>query len=78
MKDPVFYQLELRKVENVMEHVYGPGAKGMTLEERLPNNAACPDCGENVWHLYANESPEVREGGKPYIYCQNCGYRTHL
>lgn len=78
MKTPVFYQLELKKVENVMEHVYGEKAKLMTLEERLPNNGACEECGENVWHLLPKESASVREGGKPYIACQNCGNVTHL
>ena len=76
--EPVFYELIPRKLFNVMEHVYGPGAKGMTLEERLPNKGACEDCGRREWILFPKISSAVRDGGKQYIECIHCGFHTHL
>jgi Zn ribbon nucleic-acid-binding protein len=40
--------------------------------------AKCPDCSNNEWFLLPDDSVAVREGGKPYIECLNCGYHTHL
>lgn len=76
--EPKFYQLVLKPIPNVMEFVYGNTAKLLTLEERLPNNGSCPECGKNVWYLLPNTGAAVREGGKPYIECENCGNVTHL
>ena len=82
MSKPKFYQAELKEVKgNVLDHVY-PHLKGdqqLTLEERLgSSNAECPDCGDNEWILLPEESAAVREGGKPYCECKNCGLTTHL
>ena len=53
--------------------------KGVLVDERLGNlNGECPECSHNEWWLYPEESVEVREGGKPYCECINCGYITHL
>lgn len=78
MAKPVFYQLVPKYIPNVMVHVYGATAKHFTLEERLPNNGACPNCGKNEWFLLPTEGVAVREGGKAYIECINCGETTHL
>ena len=61
-----------------------------TMEERL-GDAECPNCPEETkeyghekvekytrWMLFPEEHPSVREGGKPYIQCLDCGYKTHL
>lgn len=90
MNKPIFYQTELIEVKgNVLELVH-PKAfrkeKGflvrehpMTMTERMGNEeASCPECGENKWWLYPKESVAVRQGGKQYIECLNCGYQTHL
>ena len=77
---PKFYQAVLVKVEgSVLDKVY-PFHKGqMTLTERMGSEEAkCPDCSNNEWFLLPNDSVAVREGGKPYIECINCGYHTHL
>lgn len=80
MKQPKFYQAVLIPVEgNVLDHVY-PHLKGrnqLTLTERMGSEEAkCPDCGDNTWMLYANES--VVQCGKPYMECLGCGMTTHL
>lgn len=75
---PKFYQAVLKPVKDVIKHVYPKYHKEMTLEERLPNNARCEDCGKNEWILLPKESITVRESGKQYIECMNCGYHTHL
>jgi uncharacterized Zn finger protein len=49
------------------------------MKERMgSDNAECPECKENEWWLYPNESVMVAQGGKPYIECLNCGHITHL
>ena len=50
----------------------------VTLSERMENNGKCPECDCNSWILLPKESSAVREGGKPYCECMNCGYNTHL
>ena len=82
MRKPKFYQAVLVKVEgNVLDNVY-PHLKGknqMTMTERMGSEEAkCPDCSNNEWFLLPDDSVAVREGGKPYIECLNCGYHTHL
>ena len=82
MCTPKFFQAKLVEVkENVLDYVY-PHLKGkeqLTITERLGNpEGKCPECGENIWFLLPKESVAVREGGKPYIECLNCGFLTHL
>jgi hypothetical protein len=82
MNKPKFYQAVLQEVKgNVLDHVY-PHLKGkgqLTMKERMgSDNAECPECKENEWWLYPNESVMVAQGGKPYIECLNCGHITHL
>ena len=79
MRKPKFFQAVLVPVENVLEHVYGNKADLITMTERMGSEEAkCPDCGKNVWWLLPKEGGAVREGGKPYIECIECGYQTHL
>lgn len=75
MKKPRFYQAKLEKINDkqLMDIT-----RNIPLEERLPNNGACPECGKNDWWLYPQESTIVSQGGKPYIECLNCGEITHL
>lgn len=79
MNKPIFYQAILLEItENVLEFAY-PQSKGLTLKERLGSeNAECSECGKNEWFLLPKESIAVKEGGKPYIECLNCGFQTHL
>lgn len=72
---PKFFQAKLVEIN---QEQLDMELKGCSLEERLPNNACCPDCGKNEWWLLPKESVAVKEGGKPYIECLNCGYQTHL
>ena len=66
-------------VESVLEYSYGSTiAKQLTMEERLPNDCECTECGNRSWIIMAKESCTVVTGGKPYIECLNCGYITHL
>jgi len=80
---PKFYQAILQEVKgNVLEYVY-PQLKGgrymPTMTERMGDeNATCPECSKNEWMILAKETASVREGGKSYIECINCGYFTHL
>jgi len=75
---PKFYQAVLKEIKgNVLDHVY-PRHR-MTLTERMGSDEAkCPECGNNEWYLLPADSVAVREGGKPYIECLNCGHQTHL
>jgi flavoprotein len=83
-KKPKFYQAILKPIKgNVLEHVYPlinqNGKISMTMTERMGSEEAkCSDCGKNVWMLLPNECSAVREGGKAYIECLNCGLITHL
>lgn len=83
MGKPTFYQAILVPIEgDVLDHVY-PRFRGtpiqMTLTERMGSeNAECLECGENTWVLLPKESAPVRESGKPYCECMNCGSQTHL
>lgn len=81
MNKPKFYQTVLVPVEldKVIETVYPNKPKGViTLEDRLPNNCACPDCGHHNWMIRPVEVKDTLDGGKPYIECMNCGRLTHL
>ena len=79
MSKPIFYTTQLFEVEDVIKYVYpDPKHAKLTLEDRLPNNGICEECGENKWWLYPKASVSVREGGKQYIECLNCGNVTHL
>lgn len=79
MKKPKFYQSKLTLIKgNVLETAY-PCSVNMTMTERMGSEEAkCPECNKNEWFLLPNECVSVREGGKPYIECLNCGYITHL
>lgn len=84
MSKPKFYQAVLKPIKgNVLEHVYPwinqNGKISMTMTERMGSEEAkCPECGKNKWWLLPKEGGAVREGGKPYIECLECGYQTHL
>ena len=73
---PKFYQAVLKPIKDIMNHVYPQG--GITLEERMGNNAECPECGHNEWMLLADKQVAVAQGGKPYCECLGCGMMTHL
>jgi hypothetical protein len=81
LSKPKFYKAELIEIEgNVLDEVY-PYFKGeqLTMEERMGSEEAkCPNCSNNEWWLLPGDSCAVREGGKPYIECLNCGLHTHL
>ena len=82
LPQPKFFKAELVKIGgNVLDHVY-PHLKGkeqLTMTERMGSEEAkCPECSNNEWWLLPNDSAAVRESGKPYIECLNCGYHTHL
>ena len=72
MSKLMFFQAELKPVnkEGLMTIT-----KGIPVEERI---GECPECGCIRWWLYPHESAIVREGGKPYCECLNCGYKSHL
>ena len=76
MNKPKFYQAALLPLnEGEVLRI----TKGQTSAERMgTSEALCPDCGKNEWWLMPTMSSAVREGGKPYIECLNCGYQTHL
>ena len=78
---PKFYKAELIEIEdNVLDMVY-PYLKDeqLTMEERMGSEEAkCPSCSNNEWWLLPDDCVSVREGGKPYIECLNCGLQTHL
>ena len=81
-RTPKFYQTALAEIKgNVLDEVY-PNLKGkeqLTMTERMGSEEAkCPECSNNEWWLLPADSCAVREGGKPYIECLNCGYQTHL
>ena len=82
MSKAMFYQACLVPIEgDVIKHVYPHLKEGqITLEERLPNDALCPECecSRREWYLLPSESIMVKEGGKPYCECMNCGMLTHL
>lgn len=75
MSKPMFYQAKLVELNDTQLY---EKLKGCSLEERLPNNANCPECGTNKWWLLPIESVAVCVGGKQYIECLNCGNQTHL
>lgn len=82
MRKPKFYQAVLKPIKgNVLDHVYPhlKGANQLTMTERMGSEEArCSECGNNEWILLADDSCAVREGGKPYMECMNCGTLTHL
>jgi DNA-directed RNA polymerase subunit RPC12/RpoP len=82
MKKPKFYKAELKEIKgNVLDKVYlrFKGEKKITMTERMGSEEAkCPECSNNEWWLLPADSVAVREGGKPYIECLNCGLLTHL
>jgi hypothetical protein len=82
MRKPKFFQAVLVPIKgNVLDHVY-PHLKGknqLTMTERMGSEEAkCGECSNNEWILLPGDSCAVREGGKPYIECMNCGSITHL
>lgn len=85
MSKPKFYQAVLQEIEgDVLAKVYPEivkryGSPMCTMADRMgTEEALCPDCGKNEWMILAKESASVRQGGKPYIECLECGYQTHL
>jgi len=82
MSKATFYQAVLVPIEgDVIKHVYPHLKEGqITLEERLPDDGLCPECDSSrrEWYLLPKDSIQVKEGGKPYCECMNCGYTTHL
>ena len=82
MRKPKFYQTVLTEIkDNVFDHVYPylNEKEQMTMTERMGSEEAkCPECSNNEWWLLPSDSVSVREGGKPYIECLNCGLQTHL
>jgi hypothetical protein len=82
MRKPKFYQTVLTEIkDNVFDHVYPylNEKEQMTMTERMGSEEAkCPECFNNEWWLLPSDSVSVREGGKPYIECLNCGLQTHL
>ena len=80
--EPVFFQTELTKVKgNVLDLVYPhlKGSEQLTIEERLgTSEGKCEECGSNTWYLIPKFTPLVRQSGKQYIECMNCGNITHL
>jgi len=76
-KEPRFYQATLTEIRDVIAHVYPKYHDSITLDERLPKGE-CTECGGTDWILLPKESCAVREGGKPYIECMDCGHLTHL
>ena len=74
-----FFQSILKQIptDKVIEHCYPIHHKEMTLEERI-GDGKCPECTKDEWILLPAESCAVREGGKDYIECIECGYHTHL
>ena len=80
-RKPKFYRTELVEIKgNVLDEVNPDLPNGtFTLTERMGSEEAkCPECSNNEWWLLPNDSAAVREGGKPYIECLNCGHVTHL
>lgn len=82
IRTPKFFKTTLTEIkDNVLDEVY-PHLKGeeqLTMTERMGSEEAkCPECSNNEWWLLPADSVSVREGGKPYIECLNCGYQTHL
>ena len=85
----IFYKAILKEVKgNVLNDVYPHlvGTKYMpTLKERL-GDAECINCKDETpnkktetrWMLLADESVAVKQGGKAYIECLDCGAITHL
>ena len=74
---PKFYQAVLEEIsEKVLNNVY---LRGSSIGERMESEEAlCPECNDNRWWVLPKESIAVREGGKHYCQCINCGYQTHL
>lgn len=79
MSKPKFYQAVLKEVKGDVLRIVNPRDTVSTMKDRMgTEDALCPECGHNHWWLLPKEGAAVREGGKPYIECLNCGYTTHL
>jgi Zn ribbon nucleic-acid-binding protein len=79
MGKPKFYQAKLIEVKDVLKEEYPLHHDQITMTERMGSeDALCPECKKNHWFLFPKECVAVREGGKPYVECLNCGYQTHL
>jgi hypothetical protein len=87
-RKPKFFKTTLTEIKgNVFDEVYPfrnhkrylKAEEQLTMTDRMGSEEAkCPDCSNNEWWLLPADSVSVREGGKPYIECLNCGYQTHL
>ena len=76
MAKPKFFQAALLKLDDDQVKDI---LKGSSISERMGSeDAACPECGHNVWWLLPLNCAARREGGKPYCECLNCGYTTHM
>ena len=49
----------------------------ITLNERI-GEGVCERCGNDEWMILPMSIKSVKEGGKAYIECLNCGNVTHL
>jgi hypothetical protein len=83
MTKPKFYKSVLVEIKgNVLDEVYPLRTiigEQFTLKDRMGDaDAKCIKCSNNEWWLLPDDSCSVREGGKPYIECLNCGFQTHL
>jgi predicted RNA-binding Zn-ribbon protein involved in translation (DUF1610 family) len=85
-----FYKVILEPISNnkVLEYAYKrfPNTEriitaiqngDITLSERI-GDGKCPNCGKSEWMILSIKNPAVKEGGKSYIECINCGHTTHL
>lgn len=76
MNKPKFYYAVLQPLDEKQVKII---TKGQPIAERMgTEEAKCPKCEDNRWWLLPKLSVAVKEGGKPYCECLNCGYQTHL
>ena len=69
--------IELTKEEDPIKYAYPDKHHLIKLEDRI-GDGKCEECGCDEWMFLPKVGSAVREGGKPYIECLNCGYVTHL
>ena len=72
-----FFVAVLKPVKDVIKHVYPKHHKEITLNDRL-GNGCCEQCGGGKWWLLPKEAVSVKDSGKQWIECLECGFNTHL
>ena len=90
MKQLKFYEANLLELDNdevlrVAERRFPHSKKVLQaiqrnefdLEDRI-GNGECDKCQEKRWLILPISCNFVKEGGKSYIMCMNCGHITHL